>query len=125
MFDFGFWELTLVMVVVLLVVGPERLPRLAAQAGRWFGRAKRTLAAFRADIESEIRSVELKEMLEKQQSEIGELKAILKDTQREFEEDLENEDDKDPLVEAVEKQIEASKPEPVSDAPTAEKKDGE
>ena len=97
MFDFGFWELTLVMVVVLLVVGPERLPRLAAQAGKWFGRAKRTLAAFRADIESEIRSAEIKEMLDKQQSEIGELKSILKDTQREIEEDLENEDE-DPLL---------------------------
>lgn len=120
MFDFGFWELALIMVVVLLVVGPERLPRLAAQAGQWFGRAKRTLTAFRADIESEIRASELKEMLEKQQNEIGELKSILKDTQREIEEDFE--DDDDSLVAAVEKQIESSGAKP---APPAEKPDGD
>ena len=119
MFDFGFWELTLIMVVVLLVVGPERLPRLAAQAGHWFGKAKRTLTAFRADIESEIRATELKEMLEKQQSEIGELKSILKDTQREIEEDFE---DDDSLVAAVEEQIESSRPKA---APAPEKPDGD
>lgn len=121
MFDFGFWELALVMVVVLLVVGPERLPRLAAQAGHWFGRAKRTLTAFRADIESEIRASELKEMLEKQQSEIGELKSILKDTQREIEADFEDDDD-DALVAAVEKQIESSG---TKTAPGAGKSDGD
>lgn len=121
MFDFGFWELTLIMVVLLLVVGPERLPRLAAQAGHWFGKAKRTLSAFRADIESEIRASELKEMLEKQQSEIGELKSILKDTQREIEEDFDDDDD-DSRVAAVEEQIESSRSEA---APVTEKPDGD
>lgn len=121
MFDFGFWELTLVMVVVLLVVGPERLPRLAAQAGHWFGRAKRTLTAFRADIESEIRASELKEMLEKQQSEIGELKSILRDTQREIEEDF-GDDGDDSRVAGVEEQIESSKSKA---APAPGKPDGD
>ena len=112
MFDFGFWELTLVMVVVLLVVGPERLPRLAGQAGKWIGKAKRTFEAFRADIESEIRAAELKEILDKQQSEIGELKEILKGTQKEIEQELDPDDD--PLIKAVEDQIESSRETQVS-----------
>ena len=114
MFDFGFWELTIVMVVVLLVVGPERLPRLAGQAGRWVGKARRILEAFRADIESEIRAAELKEILDKQQSEIGELKEILKGTQKDIEKELDPEAEEDPLVKAVEDQIESAREPPVS-----------
>ncbi len=37
MFDIGFLELVVVAVVALLVVGPERLPRLARTAGLWRG----------------------------------------------------------------------------------------
>ncbi len=103
------------MVVVLLVVGPERLPRLAGQAGKWIGKAKRTIEAFRADIESEIKSAELKEILEKQQSEIGELKEILKGTQKEIEQELDPDDD--PLIKAVEDQIESAREPPLSSGP--------
>ena len=38
MFDIGFWELSLLALVALLVVGPERLPKLARTAGLWIGR---------------------------------------------------------------------------------------
>ena len=102
MFDFGFWELSLIMVVALLVVGPKRLPILAAQVGRWIGKAKRIAANIRADIESEIEAAEIKEMLEKQQSEIGELKEILQDTRKELE------DGDRELVKDIEKRIESS-----------------
>jgi len=66
MFDVGFWELVLVGVVALLVVGPERLPKLARSAGLWIGRARRTLGAVKAEIDREIKAQELKEILEKQ-----------------------------------------------------------
>ncbi len=66
MFDIGFWELVLIGVVVLLVVGPERLPKLARTAGMWIGRARRTLSAVKAEIDREIKAQELKEILEKQ-----------------------------------------------------------
>ena len=108
MFDFGFWELTIVMVIALLVVGPERLPALAGQIGKWVGKAKRMIDGVRADIESEIKAAELKEILEKQQNEIGELKEMLKDTQSEIEESFDEEGDRE-LIEAVEKHIEANK----------------
>jgi len=66
MFDIGFMELVLVGVVALLVVGPERLPRLARTAGLWVGRARRTLATVKAEIDSELKAEELKEILAKQ-----------------------------------------------------------
>ena len=108
MFDFGFWELAIIMVVALLVVGPERLPALAGQAGKWIGKAKRILESIRSDIESEIKAAELKEILEKQQGEIGELKEILKDTQKELEKNYEQDGDKE-LIQAVEEEIELTK----------------
>lgn len=108
MFDFGFWELAIVMVVALLVVGPERLPSLAGQIGEWVGKAKRMMASVRSDIESEIKAAELKEILEKQQNEIGELKNMLKDTQIEVEKSFEEEVDRE-LIRAVEEHIEANK----------------
>lgn len=79
MFDFGFWELAIVLVVALIVIGPDKLPVVAAKAGRWVGKAKRYIQTVRSDIESEIKSAELKEMLQKQQSEISELRGMLKD----------------------------------------------
>ncbi len=108
MFDFGFWELAIVMVVALLVVGPERLPSLAGQIGRWVGKAKRMMASVRSDIESEIKAAELKEILEKQQNEIGELKNMLKDTQTEIEKSFDEEGDSE-LIQAVEQHLEANK----------------
>ncbi|MFZ1537001.1 MAG: Sec-independent protein translocase protein TatB [Chromatiaceae bacterium] len=66
MFDIGFMELVVVAVVALLVVGPERLPRLARTAGLWVGRARRTLATVKAEIDSELKAEELKEILAKQ-----------------------------------------------------------
>jgi sec-independent protein translocase protein TatB len=40
MFDVGFWELALIFMLGLMVLGPEKLPRIAAQLGRWIGRAR-------------------------------------------------------------------------------------
>ena len=124
MFDFGFWELAIVMVVALLVVGPERLPALAGQIGRWVGKAKRMIESVRSDIESEIKAAELKEILEKQQNEIGELKEMLKDTQNEIEKGFEEDGDRE-LIRAVEEHIEANKNkasqvEPTSDKPSTQ-----
>ncbi len=121
MFDFGFWELAIVMVVALLVVGPERLPALAGQIGRWVGKAKRMIESVRSDIESEIKAAELKEILEKQQNEIGELKEMLKDTQNEIEKGFEEDGDRE-LIRAVEEHIEANKNKTTqADEPTTEK----
>jgi len=82
MFDFSFWELAIVLMVALVVVGPDKLPVLAAKLGRWVGKVKQMLTAVRSDIEQELKSAELKEMLEQQQNEISQLRNILKDAQQ-------------------------------------------
>jgi sec-independent protein translocase protein TatB len=66
MFDIGFWELVLIGIVALLVVGPERLPRVARSAGLWIGRARRTLSSVKAEIDRELKAQELREILQKQ-----------------------------------------------------------
>lgn len=59
MFDIGFWELCLIGVLALIILGPERLPQVARTAGLWMGRARRFLADVKADIDREIREGEL------------------------------------------------------------------
>ena len=77
MFDFGFWELVLVMVVALLVVGPERLPKLAARVGAWTGRARRLARQFRRNMQQEFQTEEIKDMLHQQQDQIRELRDLV------------------------------------------------
>lgn len=88
MFDFSFWELAIVLVVALLVVGPDKLPGLAAKVGRWVGKAKRMIMSVRSDIENELKAAELKEMLEKQQGEISQLRNILNESQSDTQKEI-------------------------------------
>lgn len=66
MFDVGFWELTLIAVVVLIVVGPERLPGMMRKAGMWIGKARRMVSELRAEVEREFQVEELKRSMSKQ-----------------------------------------------------------
>jgi sec-independent protein translocase protein TatB len=66
MFDIGALELVVIGVVALLVVGPERLPKLARTAGLWMGHARRALASVKDEIDREIKAEELKAILQKQ-----------------------------------------------------------
>jgi len=72
MFDIGFWELMVVAIVVLLVVGPERLPGLARDAGFWVGKIRRFINHTRREIESELQITESKEF-HQQLSDLDEL----------------------------------------------------
>jgi sec-independent protein translocase protein TatB len=54
MFDVGFSELVLLFVIGLLILGPERLPRVAAKLGRWVGHARRTATQLRLQFEREM-----------------------------------------------------------------------
>jgi sec-independent protein translocase protein TatB len=71
MFDIGFWELSLIAVVALLVVGPERLPRLARTAGMWLGKARRFLSQVKGEIDREVRAEELKRIMSEQSKSTG------------------------------------------------------
>jgi len=81
MFDIGFWELTVIGVVALLVIGPERLPRVARTAGLWVGRARRFVSSVKADIDRELAADELKKTLARH-AESESLYEIIEDTKQ-------------------------------------------
>jgi len=79
MFDIGFWELMVIGVVGLVVIGPDRLPGVARKLGYWVGRARRFVNSVRQDIDREIRQDELRQALERDAS-LDEIKTIINDS---------------------------------------------
>lgn len=65
MFDVGFTELLLLSLVGLLVLGPERLPRVARTLGGLARRARSSWLSLKRSIEAEMRAEELREPLER------------------------------------------------------------
>ena len=80
MFDVGFQELTLIGVIALIVVGPERLPRMARTLGLWMGKVRYYVGQVKRDIEREVRAQELKEMLDKPAGELDDLYKVAEET---------------------------------------------
>lgn len=80
MFDVGFFELMILGVVALLVVGPERLPKMAHTAGKWLGKGRSMISSVKSEIEKEIKAEELKEILEKQKKQLNPLEEIIEET---------------------------------------------
>ena len=76
MFDVGFWELIFIAVIALLVVGPERMPKIARTAGLWLGKMRGFVSSVKQDIDRELAAEELKAVLEKQAA-VPELEEIL------------------------------------------------
>ena len=62
MFDIGFSELIVIALVALIVIGPERLPRVARTLGALLGRAQRYVNDVKADIQREVDLDELKSL---------------------------------------------------------------
>jgi sec-independent protein translocase protein TatB len=62
MFDIGATELFVIGVVALIVIGPERLPRVAKTLGHLFGRMQRYVADVKSDINREIELDELRKL---------------------------------------------------------------
>ncbi len=54
MFDFSIWEIGLVLLVALLVIGPKQLPDLARTLGRWLRYGRNSWKAIKADMEQTI-----------------------------------------------------------------------
>ncbi len=66
MFDIGFFELTLIGIVTLLVVGPERLPKVAKTAGMWIGKTRGFITNIKTEIDKELKTEELQKILSQQ-----------------------------------------------------------
>jgi sec-independent protein translocase protein TatB len=98
MFDVGFLELVVIMVLALLVLGPERLPKAAQSVGYWFGKARRYVEGMKAQVEAEFDSTEVKRLLHNQEVQIRELQSKLNPIDDIANVDLQNQfiDDDDP-----------------------------
>jgi sec-independent protein translocase protein TatB len=59
MFEIGFSEILVIALLALLVLGPEKLPKVAAQLGRWTGRARAMARNLRTQLEQEVSYEEL------------------------------------------------------------------
>ena len=73
MFDIGFSELLVIGVVALIVIGPERLPRVARTIGHLAGRLQRYVADVKSDINREIELDELRKMRDSVQKTASEM----------------------------------------------------
>ncbi len=79
MFDFGFSKLLLLGIVALVVIGPERLPRVARTMGHLYGRLQRYVTQVKADIHREMEAADL-----------GKMKTELESAARSFQSEVES-----------------------------------
>ena len=113
MFDIAFSEVMVIAVIALIVIGPERLPRVARTLGHLFGRMQRYVNEVRSDIQREIELDELKK-----------LKQSVEDSAREIEHSVHQEfDAAREEVRALESLAETGRPTepagPAGETPTA------
>lgn len=79
MFDFSFPELIVIGVVALVVVGPERLPKVARVAGRWLGRSQRFMNKLAEDINREVEVDSIRQLHETAQAELIKIDQAVKE----------------------------------------------
>ena len=97
MFDVSFWELVVIGVVGLIVIGPERLPEVARTVGKYVGRMRRFVSKVKDDIDREIRQEELRDTL-KRHANLDDVKSILNDSRYLIEDEVQQ--SKEPVVKA-------------------------
>lgn len=127
MFDIGFWELGVIMVVGLVVIGPDKLPGIARSAGKWVGKARYFISTVKEDVSKELRQEELKKAIERDAG-LDEIKQIMNTDQF----TLEEEDDSGYLVNAIDDNIDndeqtidpsSAKSNPAPDSDSVQKND--
>lgn len=91
MFDIGFSELMLIGVVALVVIGPERLPKVARTAGQWVGRLNRYVSQVKQDIDRDIKLEELRKMQQDMKDTAQRYEIMAGETKREIETTVEQE----------------------------------
>jgi sec-independent protein translocase protein TatB len=79
MFDIGFSEMMVIAVLALIVIGPERLPRVARTLGHLAGRLQRYVADVKADINREVELDELRKMRDSMQQAASNFQSTVND----------------------------------------------
>jgi sec-independent protein translocase protein TatB len=85
MFDIGFSEIVVIGVVALIVIGPERLPKVARTLGHMFGRLQRYVNEVKSDISREMELDELRKLQTEVQSAARDIEQSVTQTAREME----------------------------------------
>ncbi|HTS22982.1 MAG TPA: Sec-independent protein translocase protein TatB [Casimicrobiaceae bacterium] len=85
MFDIGFSEIVVIGVVALIVIGPERLPKVARTLGHMFGRLQRYVNEVKADISREMELDELRKLQSQVQSAAREIEQSVTHAAQSFE----------------------------------------
>ena len=85
MFDIGFSEIVVIGVVALIVIGPERLPKVARTLGHMFGRLQRYVNEVKADINREMELDELRKLQSQVQSAARDIEQSVTQATREME----------------------------------------
>lgn len=80
MFDISFTELLLIGVVALIVIGPERLPKVARTAGHLLGRAQRYVTEVKSDIQREINLDEVNKLKDQMEDAARSVRSSVQDT---------------------------------------------
>lgn len=62
MFDIGFWELTIIAIIGLIVIGPERLPKFAHDAGSFINKIRNFVHNAKDELEKELQLKQLNEL---------------------------------------------------------------
>lgn len=79
MFDIAFSELVVIGIIMLVVIGPKRLPEVARTTGRWLGQLRRFASDMKRDMDVELRRDELAE-LRKVKEQLTETKQLFEET---------------------------------------------
>ena len=87
MFDIGFWELFIIFMLLLFVVGPERLPAIAGYLGKWFGKFQRYLFELKDSIQQEAEEPtnQINKLLDDQKSSLDFLQKEINDKKQDDE----------------------------------------
>ena len=88
MFDISFTELLLIGVIALIVIGPERLPKVARMAGQWVGKLNRFVSQVKQDIDRDMRLEELRKMQQEMKDSAQKYEIMAKDAAHRVEENV-------------------------------------
>lgn len=109
MFDVSFPEMVIVFVIALLILGPERLPKVARTVGQWVGQARNMFGRLRSELEREANFQELQDAQRELRQALDEGSKAVTDSVK-------------PVIDSVEAPAAPSQPEneqpPAEDAPT-------
>jgi sec-independent protein translocase protein TatB len=80
MFGVDFSEIMVIMIVALIVIGPERLPKVARTMGEWWGRLQRYINRIKQDVTTSMELEELRELERKIKAEADALERTVQQT---------------------------------------------